>query len=141
MKPLSEQLAELSSRARNVEDAFAQAEKEARDKINARKAQAIVSAQSAVEKINQQVKTIADSASRDWAQLQAKITSDMSDLAKYVAQAKHKMDIHRAEDRADFLEVDASFAIDYAVAAVEQAQLAVLDAAEARRVAEEAKRT
>jgi hypothetical protein len=51
------------------------------------------------------------------------------------------MDIHRAEDRADFLEVDASFAIDYAVAAVEQAQLAVLDAAEARRVAEEAKRT
>jgi hypothetical protein len=47
MKPLSEQLAELSSRARNVEDAFAQAEKEARDKINARKAQAIVSAQSA----------------------------------------------------------------------------------------------
>ena len=141
MKPLSEQLAELSSRARNVEDAFAQAEKEARDKIDARRAQAIVAAQSAVEKINQQVKTVADGASRDWAQLQAKITSDMSDVAKYVAQAKHKMDILRAEDRSDFLEVDASFAIDYAVAAVEQAQLAVLDAVEARRIAEEAKRS
>jgi hypothetical protein len=102
-----------------------QAEREARDKIDAK---AIVAARSAVEKINQQVKTVADSASRDWAQLQAKITSDMSDLAKYVAQAKHKMDIQRAEDRAEFLEGDASFAIDYAIAAVEQAQLAVLDA-------------
>jgi hypothetical protein len=141
MKHLSEQLAELSRRARNVEDAFTQAEKEARDKIDARRAQAIVAAQSAVEKINRQVKTVADSASRDWAQLQAKITSDMSDLAKFVAQAKHKMDIQRAEDRAQFLEVDATFAIDYAVAAVEQAQLAVLDAVEARRIAEEAKRS
>jgi hypothetical protein len=141
MKPLSEQLTELSRRARNVEDAFAHAEREARDKIETRKAEAVVAAQSAVEKINRQVKTVADSASRDWAQLQAKITSDMSDLAKFVAQAKHKMDIQRAEDRAEFLEVDATFAIDYAVAAVEQAQLAVLDAVEARRIAEEAKRS
>jgi hypothetical protein len=138
---LSEQLAELSRRARSVEDAFAQAEKEARDKIEARKAEAVVAAQSAVKKIDQQVKTVADKASRDWADLQAKITSDMSDLAKFVGQAKHKMDIHRAEDRADFLEADAGFAIDYAIAAVEQAQLAVLDAVEARRFAEEAKRT
>jgi hypothetical protein len=140
MKPLSEQLAELSRRARNVEDAFAQAEREARDKIDARRAQAIVATQSAVEKINRQVKTVAESASRDWARLQAKSTSDMSDLAKYVAQAKHKMDIQRSEDRAEFLEVDASFAIDYAIAAVEQAQLAVLDALEVRGVADEAKR-
>ena len=47
---LSEQLAELSRRARSVEDAYAQAEKEARDKIEARKKQAVVAAQSAVEK-------------------------------------------------------------------------------------------
>jgi hypothetical protein len=138
---LSEQLAELSRRARSVEDAYAQAEKEARDKIEARKKQAVVAAQSAVEKINQQVKTVADKASRDWAQLQSKITSDMNDLAKYAAQAKHKIDIQRTEDRAEFLEGDAGFAIDYAVAAVQQAQVAVLDAVEARRVAEEAKRT
>lgn len=141
MKPLSEQLAELSRRARNVEDAFTQAEKEARDKIDARRAQALAAAQSAAEKIDQQVKSVAAGASRDWAQLQAKIASDMGELSKYVAQTKHKIDIHRTEDRAEFLEADAGFAIDYAIAAVEQAQLAVLDAVEARRLAEEAKRS
>ena len=67
----------------------------------------------------------------------------MKPLSEQLAELSRRarMDIHRAEDRADFLEVDAGFAIDYAVAAVEQAQLAILDAVEARRVAEEAKRT
>ena len=141
MKPLSEQLAELSRRARNVEDEFAQAEKEARGKIDARRAQALAAAQSAAEKINQQVKTVAANASHDWAQLQAKVAADMNDLAKCAAQVKHKIDVHRTEDRAEFLEADAGFAIDYAIAAVEQAQLAVLDAVEARRQAEETRRS
>ncbi len=141
MKPLSEQLAELSRRARNVEDQFAQAEKEARGKIEARRAQALTAAQSAAEKINQQVKAVAANASRDWAQLQAKVAADMTDLAKYAGQVKHKIDVQRTEDRAEFLEADAGFAIDYAIAAVEQAQLAVIDAVEARLQAEETKRT
>jgi hypothetical protein len=39
-KPLSEQLAELSVRAKHAEDAVAAAKKEARDKVVARKEQA-----------------------------------------------------------------------------------------------------
>ena len=141
MKPLSEQLAELSRRARNVEDEFAQAEKEARSKIDARRAQAVAAAQSAAEKITQQAKSVAANASRDWAELQEKVAADMNDLARYAAKVKHKIDVQRTEDRAEFLEADAGFAIDYAIAAVEQAQLAVLDAVEARRQAEETRRS
>ena len=45
----------------------------------------------------------------------------------------------RAESRADRLEWEASFAIDYAIASVEQAKLAVLDAVDGRLAAAEAK--
>ena len=45
----------------------------------------------------------------------------------------------RAENRADRLEWEAEFAVDYAIAAVEQARFAVLDAVDGRLAAEEAK--
>ncbi len=141
MKPISQQLAELSVRAKNVEDAFGAAEKEAHEKIEARRAEAVVAAKSAVDQVNKQVKSATDAAARDWNALQARIASDMNDFVAHVAKAKHGLDAQRAESRAEMLEWDASFAIDYAIAAVEQARLAVLDAADARRAAiEEAKR-
>ncbi|WP_167561267.1 hypothetical protein [Bradyrhizobium sp. AS23.2] len=46
----------------------------------------------------------------------------------------------RAERRADRLEWEAGFAIDYAIASVEQANLAVLDAIDGRVQADLAKR-
>ena len=51
-KRLSEQLADLSVRAKNTEDAVAAAQKEAHDKIVARKEQARAAATTAVEKVN-----------------------------------------------------------------------------------------
>jgi hypothetical protein len=140
MKPLSEQLAELSVRAKGAEDAFAAAENEARDKIEVRKAEAAAAAKSAVDKVGKQFKSARDSASQDWNTLQAKIASDMNDFVAHVAQVKRGLDAQRAENRAEILEEDASFAIDYAIAAVEQAKLAVLDAADARRFAAQAGR-
>ena len=53
VKPLSEQLADLSVRAKDTEDAWAAAQKEAHDKIAARKAKARAAATAAVEKVNQ----------------------------------------------------------------------------------------
>lgn len=141
MKSLSEQLAELSIRAKNTEAAFAAAQKEARDKIEARKAEALSAAKTAVEKMSQQIKSVGESASRDRQALQAKIATDVNTLKAFAAQAKHDIKTNLAEDRAKILEEDAGFAIDYAVASIEQAQLAVLDAIEARLGAEQAKRS
>jgi len=139
VKPLSEQLAELSVRAKGVEDAFAAAEKEAHDKIAVRKTEAIAAAKSAVDKVNSQVQSANAAAAAELNTLQAKIAADMNDFAAYVARAKHGLDAQRAENRAEMLEDDAAFAIDYAIAAVEQARLAVLDAVDARRSAEQAR--
>jgi hypothetical protein len=140
MTPLSEQLAELSVRAKGAENAFAAAKKEARDKIDARRAEALSAAKTAVEKVNQQIRSAGDSVTRDTKALQAKITADVNALKAHVVKAKHGLDVKLAEERAEFLESDAGFAIDYAIASVEQAQLAVLDAIDARFAADQAKR-
>jgi signal transduction protein with GAF and PtsI domain len=141
MKPLSEQLAELSARAKGAEDAFEGAEKEARDKVEARKAEALSAAKTAVEKVNQQIKSAGDSATKDTKALQAKITADVNALKAHVVEAKHGLDVKLAEQNAELLESDAGFAIDYAIASVEQARLAVLDAIDGRLAAEQAKRS
>ncbi len=139
-KRLSEQLADMSVRVKNAEDAAMAAEKEAHDKIVARKEQARTAAKAAVEKINQEIKTVGDSAAKDWSTVKAKITADMNALKADVAEAKHEHDVKRAENRAERLEWEAGFAIDYAVASIEQARLAVLDAIDGRHSAQEAKR-
>ena len=141
MKPLSEQLAEMSVHAKNTETAFAAAQKEARDKIEARKAEALSAAKAAVEKMSQQIKSAGENAKRDRQALQAKISADVNTLKAYALQAKHDIKAGLAEDRANLLEEDAGLAIDYAIASIEQAQLAVLDAIDARLAAEQAKRS
>ena len=139
-KPISQQLADLSVRAKSVEDAWAAAQKEARDKILSRKAQARAAAKSAVEKVSEDIKSAGDSAARDWNALKAMIASDMKTLKADVAGAKHEFDAKRAQNRAERLEFEAELAIDYAIATVEQAKLAVLDAVEGRIAADEAAR-
>ena len=139
-KPLSEHLADLSVRAKHAEDAFSTAQKEAHDKLEARKQKARADATTAVEKVNQKIKSTNDDAVRDWNAVKAKVAADMNALKTDVAEAKHERDVKRAEERADQLEWNAGFAIDYAIASVEQAKLAVLDAVDGRLAADEAKR-
>jgi hypothetical protein len=138
-KRLSEQLADLSVRAKSAEQALDSAEKEAHDKIVARKEQAHAAATKAVEKVNREVKSANDTATRNWSAVKAKIADDVSHLKANVAHAKHEHDVKRAENKADRLEWEAGFATDYAIAAVEQARLAVLDVVDGRLAAEEAK--
>jgi hypothetical protein len=139
MKPLSEQLADMSVRAKSAEDTMAAAQKEAHDKLVARKEQARAAATNAVEKVNQQIKSVEDSSSQHWNTMKAKIAADMDALKTRVTIQKHERDVKRAERLAGQLEWEAGFAIDYAIASIEQAKLAVLDAIDGRLAAEEAR--
>lgn len=139
-KRLSEQLAELSIRAKNAEDAVVAAEKEAHDKVMTRMEQAHAAATAATEKVNQEIKSVKDTATRDWNALQAKIAADVQTLKAGIAQRKRELKAGRAEQNAESLEWEAGFSIDYAVASIEQAKLAVLDAIAGRVEAEEARK-
>ena len=138
-KPLSEHLAELSVRAKHAEDAFAAAQKEAHDKVVARKEQARAAAAAAVEKVNNDIKSAQDTATRNWSAVRAKIAADINSLKADVAHKKHDLDAKRAQNYADRLEWEANVAIDYAIAAVQQAEWAALDAIVGRAEAQKAK--
>ena len=140
MKPLSEQLANLSVRAKNTEDAAATAQKEAHDKVVASVAQAQATAEQAVQKVNQNLQSASDTASVRWNGLKAKIAADMNHLKSKVAQRKHDLSVKRAANYSQLLDEDASFAVDYAIASIEQAKVAVLDAIAGRLEVEKAKR-
>jgi hypothetical protein len=139
-KPLSEQLADLSVRAKNCEDAVAAAQKEAHDKIVARKELARTAATAAIDKVNQEAKSARNSANKNWNSVKAKIASDMTALKAKAKDVKHNLDVKTADNYANEMEWEAGFAIDYAIASVEQARLAVLDALDSRIQAEQAKR-
>jgi hypothetical protein len=141
MKPLSEQLANLSVRAKQAEDAAAAAQKETHDKVVASVAQAQASAEQAVQKVNQNIKSASDTASAKWNGLKAKIAADVDDLKSKVAQRKHDLSVKRAANYSQLLDEDASFAIDYAIASIEQAKVVVLDAIAGHIEVEKAKRT
>jgi len=90
--------------------------------------------------VNLEVKSVKDTATRDWKALEAKSAADIQALKVGIAQRKREREAGRAEHTAERLEWEAGFAIDYAVASIEQAKLAVLDAIAGRVEAEQARR-
>jgi hypothetical protein len=74
--------------------------------------QAQASATAAIGKVNQKVKSIGDTASKNWSAVEAKITADMDALKASIARRKQERDARRAENRAEMLEAEAGFSID-----------------------------
>jgi len=138
-KRLSEQLSDLSARAKNIENAVMAAQKEGQDKVVARTAEARASATAAVDKVKQAVKAANEAGSTKWGAMEAKLGADLDALKMRVSEKKHAMDAKIAEREAEHAERDASFAIDYAIASIEQGKLAVFDAISGRLDAEAAK--
>ena len=89
--------------------------------------------------MKQEIQSARDTAVRNWTTVRAKIAADIDALKANVAQAKHDVDARHADSRAERLEWEARVSVDYAIAAIEQAKLAVLDAVSSRAEAERAK--
>ena len=131
-KRLSEQLRDLSVRAKGVEDAYGAAQQEAREKLMGRREQARTAAIAAIERVNEEVKSIEGTVGKNWNAVQAKIAADMQNLKQKVTQQKQTIEVKIAEKNAEMAEREAEFAIDYAAACLQQANVAVLDAVDAR---------
>jgi hypothetical protein len=147
MAKLSDQLADLSAHAKHAEDAASAAQKEAHDKVMARREQARAAATAMIEKVDRNIKAAGDNvksvgggAAQKWTALQTKIAGDLQSMKSGIAEKKHDWDASRAEINAEDLEWEASLAVDYAIAAIDQAELAVLDAVAGRIEAAKAKR-
>jgi hypothetical protein len=139
MKSASENLSKLSDRARRAEDNVEAARKEAREKLAARREKARAEVAATMDKVDTDLQQARDSASTQWGEFKAKVQADRKRMKAKREDHKHERDVRRAENWAEDLELEAALSVDYAIASIEQAELAVLDALAARSDAEEAK--
>jgi len=90
-----------------------------------------------MEDAKQQAGEAADRAQSKWAQMKADAAARREDIKAKIDKRADERDAKAAAKEADWADLDASDAIDLAVYAVYDAQLAVLNALDARIYAEE----
>jgi len=139
MKPFDEQLADLSVRAKKAQDAFEAARKETHDRVVARREQTREAAAQAADRVDKELQSAGTSLEAQWNALKQKVTSDVNRLKTTISDKQVERNVHRAADRATRKENEARVAIDFALATIEDAQLAVLDAIIADLEADEAR--
>ena len=129
---ISEQVEALQKRVAELKSSADQARQETNEQVKARISQAkadIAARESAVKEKTEQA---ADQAQNQWKKLQADNAAKMKDLHDRIGRQREERDVKKAQKEADNAEEDAADALDYAAWAVDQAQLAVLDAIDAR---------
>jgi hypothetical protein len=139
MKPLSEQLSDLSVRAKKAEEAIAATRSETRDRIVARRDEFRASAAAAADRVDQDLKGAGATLEEQWKALKDKVAADLNRLKTNISERQVERSVHRLADRATRKENEACVAIDFALASIEDAKLAVLDAVIAKREADDAR--
>ena len=133
----SAQLEKLQQQANETVSSIRSASAESRDQLKQRIDQTRVDANLALMDVKQQAEQTSDQAQSKWAQLKADASVWMDDITAKIDKRVDQRDAKTAEKDADRAERDAADAIDYAVLAFYSAQLAVLDALDARAYADE----
>ena len=135
VKALSEQLAELSTQARKVEDAFAAIAEETDAKAIERRDKTRAAATATVDKLEQDITSAEDAVAGHWRALQDRVGAEIAGIQTGIAERQHARDVDHAEQQARVAEERAARSVAFAAAAIETAGLAVLDSAVARREA------
>ena len=134
---LSDQLTKLAQRAKEAEEHAAAARDKTKADVENDREMAPATAQAQADRLHEsadanraRISAWWHDVQRSWSQHVAAVKEDLTDR-----RAEHDLD--RANKRAENAEGDAAFAIDYAVAAIDEAEYAVLDASLARMEANE----
>jgi hypothetical protein len=136
VKALSEQLADLSTQAKKVEDGFAAIAEETDAKAVERRDKTRAAATATVDKLEQDIASVEDSVAGHWRALQDRVGAEITGIQTGIADRQHARDVDHAEQQAAVAEERAARAVAFAAAAIETAGLAVLDSAVARREAQ-----
>ena len=125
-------LDDLQQRVATARSAVQAAAAESDDQLRQRIDRAQADLDQSVKNARQGVSQAADGARAKWAQLKADAAAKMSDVKANIDKRTRQMDAKVAADDADWAEADSVEALDFADWAVENAQLAMLDAVHAR---------
>lgn len=136
MKPLSQQLADLSAETKKAEDRAAKAQSETKERVEQKREEAHREAEVALDRVNDKVSRASEGTKTHFAEVKAKAGADLQRLRDNAHARAQKIEAWQANNYADDKLADAEAAINYAVAAVKLAEVATLDAIDARGQAE-----
>jgi hypothetical protein len=133
----SAKLENLRAKVNEMVDSAQAAREENREQLTLRVDKAEQDAMQAMQDAKQEAEETADRAKSKWAQMKADAAARREDIKAKINKRADQLDAKAAATDADWAEDDAADAIDYAVWMVYDAQLAVLDALDARAYADE----
>jgi hypothetical protein len=131
MKKLSDDLRELADRAEKVEDTVKAAERESRDKLEAAIQKSKADAKTRQDAFKTQVKAKRAATAQQWEDLQNSHNEKVQQVKNKIESVKEAHEAKRARHLADALAADAEDLIRFAWMAIDDAELAVLEAIEA----------
>ena len=129
---LSDRLSNLATRTKQLEERAAAAKSKAKGDLEQDVKNARESAQAQGDTLRKSAEASKGQISAWWDNLQRSWTDHLAAIRKNVDEKRASHDQKTAQRAAERADNDAAFAIDYAYAAVEQAECAVLDADLAR---------
>ena len=129
---ISEQVDALQAKVANLKNSLDASRHETNEQIKARMAEAKAKADAAQEAARDQADQAADRAQGQWKALKADASARTQELQGRIDRKRDQHDVRAAERDAEAAEDDAADALDYADWVIDQAELAVLDAADAR---------
>ncbi len=134
---LSDALEQLAARARAVEQNARDIEARGRADLEAKVAEARKAADEDADQLRARDEEAYDDAQRSWNAVQQSWKEHVAHVRGRIADKKAELDVDVAEGRAKRAEDDALDAIDFAGAALDEAEYATLDAVLARKEADE----
>jgi hypothetical protein len=134
---ISDRLTELAARAKEAEDHAASAKSKAKTDLELDVKTARESAKARADQLSKAAEAGKGKLSAWWDSLQRSWNEHLAEIRRSIDERRAVHDVAAAERAADGAEEDAAFAIDYAYAAIEEAEYAVLDATLARMNADD----
>jgi hypothetical protein len=136
MQPLSQELSELSVQAKKTEDRIAKARSDTKERVEQQLDEAHREAEAALDRVNKDVERASEGTKVHFEQLRSKVNAVMERMRDDASARKAKFEAWQANNYADDKAADARAAIFYAVASIKMAEVATLNAIEARGRAE-----
>ena len=136
MKKFSESLHELADRVAQLEKKVAAAEKQNEEKVEAEVNASKANAQAKQDAFKAKVNESKAAAASQWQELQANYNQQVTQIKSNIEVKKEAFEVNRARDRADDAESYAVLSIAFADMAIDEAEIATLEAIEARAYAD-----
>lgn len=136
MANLSEQLSDLSARVAKIEARAAEFKHASQDQRDAKVRELKAGVEAARAQFTSNVQSVNEDISSSWSALNQNLKSGVEKIRSDITAKKDAMDASRAKARADRLEDNAVASLGFAILAMEEAELAAVEAVDARLHAE-----